>query len=227
MADNDDLVATNLTLGSSAINNIKTADIMLIATLLRRLLLLSQTKLDSFVVFKRALRVIQQTLTQSNLLFPREEADWLAVTAWNTGVFFCRMGAVSRGEPFLAFAVEEMAPVVKKLCAENEEYSETLSSLQSMKTQLTGVRDGLLHPADTPVLVSAGLFTTPNLQALLAPKAPQVLLKHQQQPFSSLSASNEPKVPPIVGASVRPLYFYDDEVEEVDVEVAPPEKMMS
>jgi hypothetical protein len=225
MADDD--VAKSLTLGSSEINNIKKADIMLIATLLRRLLLLSQTKLDSFVVFKRALRVIQQTLTQSDLFFPREEADWLAVTAWNTGVFFCRMGAASRGEPFLAFAVEEMAPVVKKLCAEDEEYSETLSSLQSMKAQLTGVRDGLLHPADTPAVVSASLFTTPNLQALLAPKAPQVLLKHQQQPSSSISVSSAPQVPPIVGASVRPLYFYDDEVEEVDVEVAPTEMMMS
>jgi hypothetical protein len=209
----------------------KSVDMELLSSLLRRLLLLSQTKLDSLVVFKRALRIAQQSLIHNEHPYPREEADWMAVTAWNTGVFFCRMGAQARGEPFLTFAVDEMAPVLQRLCIDNEEFSETLSNLPSMKAQLTSVRDELINPATTPTAISASMFSTPNLQNLLgAPQhakgnaPPAIAAKQQQRSPNTLSSllSSKPthSAPPLLGESVRPLYF-DAEVEEVMTIVKP------
>jgi hypothetical protein len=177
------------------------------------------------VVFKRALRIAQQSLIHNEHPYPREEADWMAVTAWNTGVFFCRMGAQARGEPFLTFADDEMAPVLQRLCIDNEEFSETISNLPSMKAQLTSVRDELINPATTPTAISASMFSTPNLQNLLgAPQPakgnapPAIAAKQQQRSPITLSSllSSKPthSAPPLLGESVRPLYF-DAEVEEV------------
>ena len=212
VASDDAVVAISSTSDTSP----KTVDLELVSSLLRRLLLLSQTKLDSLVVFKRALRIIQQSLMNSEQTYPREEADWMAVTAWNTGVFFCRMGASARAEPFLSFAIDEMVPVLQRLCSGNEEFSETLSNLPTMKAQLIGVRDELIRPAATPTAVSASMFTTPNLHALLAPPKAPAMPKPPSSSSSSSSLALIQSAPPLPGASVRPLYF-DADVEEVAV----------
>jgi hypothetical protein len=109
-----------------------------------------------------------------------------------------------------------MVPVLQRLCSGNEEFSETLSNLATMKAQLIGVRDELIHPAATPTAVSASMFTTPNLQALLAPppKAPALPKPPSSSSSSSSSLALIQSAPPLPGASVRPLYF-DADVEEV------------